>query len=49
MVSKKALPDGKPGGLRVIADMRAVNSVTVGDTFPAEDLGAVLEWLAKKR
>jgi Reverse transcriptase (RNA-dependent DNA polymerase) len=49
MVPKKALPDGTPGGLRVTADMRAVNAVTVGDAFITEDIGAVLEWLAKKR
>jgi hypothetical protein len=49
MVLKKALPDGTPGGLRVTADMRAVNAVTVGDAFPTEYIGAVLEWLAKKR
>jgi hypothetical protein len=35
IVSKKALLDGKPGGLRVTADMRAVNAVTVDDAFPA--------------
>jgi hypothetical protein len=29
--------------------MRAVNAVTVGDAFPTEDIGAVLEWLAKRR
>jgi hypothetical protein len=33
----------------VTAVMRAVNAVTVGDVFPTEDTGAVLEWLAKKR
>jgi hypothetical protein len=33
----------------VTADMRAVNAVTVGDAFPTENIGAVLEWLAKKR
>jgi hypothetical protein len=49
MVPKKALPDGTPGGLLVTADMRAVNAVTFGDAFPTEDIGAVLEWLAKKR
>jgi hypothetical protein len=38
MVPKKALPDGTPGGLRVAADMRAVNTVTVGDTFPLKIL-----------
>jgi hypothetical protein len=49
MVPKKALPDGTLGGLRVTADMRAVNAVTVGDALPTEDIGPVLEWLAKKR
>jgi hypothetical protein len=49
MVPTKALPEGTPGGLRVTADMRAVNAVTVGDAFPTKDIGAVLEWLAKKR
>jgi hypothetical protein len=33
LVPKKPLPDGTPGGLRVTAYMRAVNSVTVGDAF----------------
>jgi hypothetical protein len=49
LVPKKAQPEGKPGGLRVITDMRAVNAVTVGDAFPTENIGAVLDWLAKKR
>jgi hypothetical protein len=49
MVPKNTLPDGTPGGLRVTADVRAVNAVTVGDACPTEDIGAVLEWLAKKR
>jgi hypothetical protein len=49
MVPKKAFPDGAPGFLRVTADMRAVNAVTVGDAFPTEDIGAVLEWWTKKR
>jgi hypothetical protein len=34
MAPKNALPDGKPGGLRMTAYMRAVNAVTVGDVFP---------------
>jgi hypothetical protein len=38
MVSKKALPDGTPGGLRETADMRAINAVTVGDVFPLKIL-----------
>jgi hypothetical protein len=49
MGPKKALPDETPGGLRVTAEMRAVNAVIVGDAFPTEDIEAVLEWLAKKR
>jgi RNase H-like domain found in reverse transcriptase len=49
LVPKKALPDGTPGGLRVTADMRAVNAVTVSDAFRTEDIGAVMEWLARKR
>jgi Reverse transcriptase (RNA-dependent DNA polymerase) len=49
IVPKKAFPEETPGGLRVTADIRAVNAVTVGDAFPTEDIGAVLEWLAKKR
>jgi hypothetical protein len=38
MVPKKALPDGTPGVLRVTADMRAVNAVTVGDASPLKIL-----------
>jgi hypothetical protein len=49
MVPKKTLPDGTPGGLWVTADMTAVNAVTACDAFRTEDIGAVLEWLAKKR
>jgi hypothetical protein len=49
MVPKKKLPDGTSGGLRVTADMRAVNSVTVGDAFPTEDNGMIVDWLAKNR
>jgi hypothetical protein len=49
MVPKKALPDGTPGGIRVTADVRAVNADTIGNAFATEDIGAVLEWLAKKR
>jgi hypothetical protein len=47
MVPKKALSDGTHGGLRVTANMRAVNVVIVGDAFPTKDIGAVLKWLAK--
>jgi hypothetical protein len=49
IVPKRALPDGTPGGLRVTADMRAVNAVTVDDAFPTENIGAVMEWLENKR
>jgi hypothetical protein len=46
---KKALPDGTSGGLRVTADMRAVNSVTAGDAFPGEDIQTIVNWLAGKK
>jgi hypothetical protein len=48
-VPKKALPDGTSGGLRVTADMRAVKSVTIGDTFPGEDIQTIVNWLAGKK
>jgi hypothetical protein len=48
-VPKKALPDGTSGGLRVTADMRAVNSVTIGDAFPGEDIQTIVNWLAGKK
>jgi hypothetical protein len=48
MVPKKAMPDGSEGGLRVTADMRAVNSMTVGDEFPTEDIGMILSFLANE-
>jgi hypothetical protein len=49
MVPKKALHDGSPGGLRLPADMRAVNSMTVGDAFPTEDIGMILSFLATRK
>jgi Reverse transcriptase (RNA-dependent DNA polymerase) len=49
MVPKGALPDGSPGGLRVTVDMRAVNSMTVGDAFPTEDICMILSFLAKRK
>jgi Reverse transcriptase (RNA-dependent DNA polymerase) len=49
MVRKKALPDGSPGGIGVTADMRAVNSMTVGGAFPTEDIGMILSFLAKRK
>jgi hypothetical protein len=45
-VPKKPLQDGKPGGLRVTADMRAVNYVTIGDAFPTEGIQVIVSWLA---
>jgi hypothetical protein len=47
LVPKKHLPDGTPGGLRVTADLRAVNSVTCVDAFPTEDIGQIVDWLAR--
>jgi hypothetical protein len=49
MVPKKKFPDGTSGGLRVTTDMKAAKLVTVGDAFPTEDIGMILDWLAKKR
>jgi hypothetical protein len=47
-VPKMPLQDGTPGGLRVTADMQAVNSVTIGDAFPTEDIQVIVSWLAGK-
>jgi hypothetical protein len=47
-VPKNPLQDGTPGGLRVTADMRAVNSVTIGDAFPTEYIQVIVSWLAGK-
>jgi hypothetical protein len=38
IVPKKSLPDGKSSGVRVTTDMRRLNSMTIGDAFPAEDV-----------
>jgi hypothetical protein len=46
---KKSLPDGTSGGLRVMADMRSVNSITIGDAFPGEDIQTIVNWLAWKK
>jgi hypothetical protein len=48
LVPKKDLPDGTPGGMRITADLRAVNSVTIGDAFPTEDVGRIVDWLAQR-
>jgi hypothetical protein len=42
-------PDGTSAGLRVTADMRAVNSVFVGDYFPTEDVNGIVSWMETKR
>jgi hypothetical protein len=48
-VPKKSLPDGKSGGVRVATDMRRLNSMTIGDAFPAEDVKELVAWLAGKK
>jgi hypothetical protein len=48
-VEKKKYPDGSSAGLRVTADMRAVNNVSVGDAFPTEDVKDIVSWMATKR
>jgi hypothetical protein len=48
-VPKKKLADGTSDEFRVTTDMRAVNSVTVGEAFPTEDVGMKIDWLEKKR
>jgi hypothetical protein len=48
VVPKNPLQDGTPGGLRVTADMRAVNYVTIGDAFPTEDIQVIVSWLVGK-
>jgi Reverse transcriptase (RNA-dependent DNA polymerase) len=47
-VEKKRHPDGTSAGLRVTADMRAMNSVSVGDAFPTEDVKEIVSWIATK-
>jgi Reverse transcriptase (RNA-dependent DNA polymerase) len=48
IVPKKSLPDGRSGGVRVTTDMRRLNSMTLGDAFPAEDVKELVAWLAGK-
>jgi hypothetical protein len=48
-VPKKSLSDGNSGGLMVMADMRAVISVTNGDAFPGEDIQTIVKWLTGKK
>jgi hypothetical protein len=37
LFGKKTLPDGSFGVVKVMSDMRSLNSMTVGDAFPTED------------
>jgi hypothetical protein len=48
-VKKGRHPDGTSAGLPVTADMRAVNSVSVGDDFPMEDVIGIVSWMVTKR
>ena len=45
-MEKKRHPDRALAGLRVTADMRAVNSVSVGDAFPTEDVKEIVSWMS---
>jgi RNase H-like domain found in reverse transcriptase/Reverse transcriptase (RNA-dependent DNA polymerase) len=49
IMPKKSLLDGKSGGVRVTTDMRRLNSMTIGDAFPAEDVKELVAWLAGKK
>jgi Reverse transcriptase (RNA-dependent DNA polymerase) len=49
IVPKKSLLDGKSGGARVTPDMRRLNSMTIGDAFPAEYVKELVAWLASKK
>jgi hypothetical protein len=48
-VEKRRHPDGTSAGIRETADMRAVNSVSVGDAFPTEDVKAIVSWMSSKK
>jgi hypothetical protein len=48
LVGKKPSPDGSFGGVRVTSDMRRLNSMTVGDAFPSEDVKDLVAWLATR-
>ena len=39
----------KDGGTRVTSDFRRLNSVTVTDAYPMEDIRSVLDWLGSKK
>jgi RNase H-like domain found in reverse transcriptase/Reverse transcriptase (RNA-dependent DNA polymerase) len=49
LVGKKPLSDGSVGGVRVTSDMRRLNSMTVGDSFPTEDVKELVAWIATKQ
>ena len=38
----------KDGTLRVTSDFRALNSMTVTDTYPIEEVRATLDWMGTK-
>jgi hypothetical protein len=48
-VEKWRHPDGTSAGIRVTADMRAVNSESEGDAFPTDDVKAIVFWMASKK
>jgi hypothetical protein len=47
-VEKSRHLDGTSAGKRVTADMRAVNSVSVGDAFSTEDVKGIVSWMGSK-
>jgi RNase H-like domain found in reverse transcriptase/Reverse transcriptase (RNA-dependent DNA polymerase) len=49
LFGKKPLPNGSFGGVRVTSDMKRLNSMTVGDDFPTEDVKALVSWIATKK
>jgi transposase InsO family protein len=48
-VKKKLAAGETQPALRVTADLRALNAVTVGDAYPTEDVKEIVGWLATKR
>ena len=48
-VDKKTLDaDGRPE-IRMASDFRLINSVTIRDSYPLEDMNRIVEWLASKK
>lgn len=48
-VRKEDMLDGSNGGMRIPSDMQKLNSITVGDLFPAMDFKEMTSWLSSKR